>query len=249
MNLEDIARRYATMSLVEKERPVQCLKDDLKMGVEIEIVKNNFFLFHFKTGEDRCWVLAGGPWTFDGDLIMLEMPTGRGEIENMRFNLADFWVQIHCVPLLCMTKEIGQFLEDFVGNVLEVDMDASGDWVGKFLRIRILLDVEKPLRRWLRVDVMRDGVETPMILKYEQLPNHCFLCGHLGHPTRECPEGVDTEKDLTRVEEMPFGPWLKAALPEIRKRLRSRKWNNNSARRGDYSGVSSSSQPCLEGDY
>ncbi|KAK3211190.1 hypothetical protein Dsin_015896 [Dipteronia sinensis] len=90
-----------------------------------------------------------------------------------------------------MTKDIGQFLGGMVGDVIDMDVGHSGKCSGEFLRVRINLDVTKPLRSCLRVDVMGDGNETIMLLQYERLPNHCFQCGHLGHSTRECSDAAD----------------------------------------------------------
>ncbi|KAL5819765.1 hypothetical protein ACOSQ4_023607 [Xanthoceras sorbifolium] len=40
--------------------------------VEIEVLRDNIFRFHFSNMIDRKRVLAGGPWTFDGSLLVLE---------------------------------------------------------------------------------------------------------------------------------------------------------------------------------
>ncbi|TXG58006.1 hypothetical protein EZV62_015835 [Acer yangbiense] len=76
-------------------------------------------------------------------------------------------VQIHRVSLLCMTKEIGHFLGSMVGVVKEVDVEVSGECSRDFLRVRVVVDIAKPLRRCLRVDVIGDGEETVMILRME----------------------------------------------------------------------------------
>ncbi|KAK2639396.1 hypothetical protein Ddye_027191 [Dipteronia dyeriana] len=75
----------------------------------------------------------------------------------MDFIKAAFWVQIHKVPLLCMTKKIGEFLGNMIGEVREIDTGPSGDCVGKFIRVRVVINVNQPLRSLLRVDVLLDG--------------------------------------------------------------------------------------------
>ncbi|KAK3218914.1 hypothetical protein Dsin_012884 [Dipteronia sinensis] len=42
--------------------------------------------------------MTGVPWTFDDALIVLLELTGKGTIEDLRFNYSEFWVQIHRVP-------------------------------------------------------------------------------------------------------------------------------------------------------
>ncbi|KAK3217723.1 hypothetical protein Dsin_011693 [Dipteronia sinensis] len=95
-------------------------------GFEIEVVSGNIFSFTFKNTDDRRVVLQGGPWTFDKSLLVLEEPTDRGKISGMKFNKTTFWVQIHNVSLLCMTRDIGLFLGSLIGddkdfNGMEVD--------------------------------------------------------------------------------------------------------------------------------
>ena len=87
-----------------------------------------------------------------------------------------------------MTKEIGRFLGSIIGEVVDVDGGDSRSYLVKFLRVRVILGIDKPLRRCLRVDILGDGVETVMLLKYERLLGFCFCCGHLGHTMRDCPK-------------------------------------------------------------
>ncbi|TXG70717.1 hypothetical protein EZV62_005652 [Acer yangbiense] len=220
MGSEEIKRLYASMSLKEKEGPVWRLQDGLKavgakkmalclagkiqapdlinreafrsliakiwkvqQGVEIEVISNNIYAFHFQSVDDRRKVLLGGPWSFDDALIVLEELAGKGAITSLKR-----------------------------GEVREVDSGPSGDCLGKFLRVRVAIDIDKPLRRFLRVDVLGDGEETVMPIQYERLPNFCFRCGLLCHTIRGC-SMIGTEGLLNR-KDLGYGTWLKA---EVRK--------------------------------
>ncbi|TXG67913.1 hypothetical protein EZV62_009188 [Acer yangbiense] len=72
--------------LLEKEGPVKRLQIDIyerggvREGLEIEKVANNVFAFNFNSMDDRIHVMAGGPWTFDGPLIVLAEPSGKGDV-------------------------------------------------------------------------------------------------------------------------------------------------------------------------
>ncbi|TXG66023.1 hypothetical protein EZV62_007298 [Acer yangbiense] len=190
-------------------------------GVEVENVSPNVFTFQFQSAEDHRSVTDGGPWTFDSALIVLEEPTGMGAIGNLSFRLTDFWVQVHNVPLICLTKEIGHFLGSLIGSVLEIDIGAVVEGLGKFLRIRVRIDATQPLRRCLRVDVMGDGLETVMGLRYERLPKHCFRCGRFGHPTNECLDPIGTIGDDGN-EVLLYGAWLRGLVPDNRLGQRGR---------------------------
>ncbi|KAK0579501.1 hypothetical protein LWI29_027210 [Acer saccharum] len=122
----------------------------VRKGMDIESITGNTFTFHFRDAYDLERVFSGGPWNFNNALLAMERPIGKGTIESLKFSQADFWVQIHQVPLLCMTREIGRFLGGMIGEVLEVDGGSSGDCVGKFMKVRVRVNIEKSLTRCLR---------------------------------------------------------------------------------------------------
>ncbi|KAK3219568.1 hypothetical protein Dsin_013538 [Dipteronia sinensis] len=192
-----------------------------KNSVEIEVIDENMFSFTFKNEQDRFNVLQGGPWSFDKALLVLSEPKGKGDVKGMSFKEVAFWVQIHNVPLLCVTKEIGIFLGSMVGKVREIDTGPSGECVGKYIRVRVVINVDQPLRRILRVDVMRDGKESTMLLRYERLLEHCYMCGRIGHVVLDCLERM--ENDDPEDYNLMYGAWLKASSPIKMNQYRKKK--------------------------
>ncbi|KAL5851629.1 hypothetical protein ACOSQ3_006747 [Xanthoceras sorbifolium] len=161
----------------------------ITQGVEIEVIQDNIYAFHFHNQSDRIRVLVSDPWNFDNAILILQEPKWAGELASVDFRVAEFWVQIHHIPLLCMTKDIERFLGSLVGKVSEVDGGASGDCLGRYLRVRVGIDVTQPLKRCLKVDVEGTGTATIMSLRYELLPGSCSSCGKLEHLFRECVGG------------------------------------------------------------
>ncbi|KAL5764142.1 hypothetical protein ACOSQ2_016736 [Xanthoceras sorbifolium] len=43
-----------------------------KQEVQVEVIQENIFVFHFYNSEDRQRVRIGGPWSFDRGLLVLE---------------------------------------------------------------------------------------------------------------------------------------------------------------------------------
>ncbi|TXG72274.1 hypothetical protein EZV62_000853 [Acer yangbiense] len=126
-------------------------------GVEIVAIAGNIFAFYFKNVEDRQRLLSGGPWSFDRAIIIFEIPTRSGDLCDMCFNWVEFWVQIHNMPLLCMTEDIGLSLGKMIGEVKEIDLEMGRYGNTQFLRVRVVVPAEEPLQRCIRVDIMGTG--------------------------------------------------------------------------------------------
>ncbi|KAL5741391.1 hypothetical protein ACOSP7_028123 [Xanthoceras sorbifolium] len=75
-----------------------------------------------------------------------------------------------------MSKDIGRSLGEMVGTVVDVDPGSSGDCLGKFFRVKVRVDVEKPLKRLLRVMVGDPEELCVVLIKYERMPNFCHFC-------------------------------------------------------------------------
>ncbi|TXG70568.1 hypothetical protein EZV62_005503 [Acer yangbiense] len=210
MDAQEIAKLCENLSLKDKEGPLMPLRTGLKDGEKGLVlrlasrIKSNKLVNRdaFINLILRIWRLRYG--------VDIEVIEGNTFSFTFKDEVA-FWIQIHNVPLLCMTTKIGRFLGSMIGVVKEIDDDGTGDCVGKYIRIMVVVNVDQPLRRILRVDVLRDGKESTMLLRYERLPEHCFRCGLVGHVVRDC-LSKSTSDELEDFN-LLFGPWLNASSP------------------------------------
>ncbi|TXG64205.1 hypothetical protein EZV62_011199 [Acer yangbiense] len=116
------------------------------MGLmEIEVLAEHLFVFHFQSLEDHEMVWTRGPWHFDRCLIVLIKPQELGEISKLSFNLIEFWVQVHNIPFICMNGKIAHFIINSIGHVIDFPMESKDCW-GKFLRAKIRVDILSLLR-------------------------------------------------------------------------------------------------------
>ncbi|TXG66887.1 hypothetical protein EZV62_008162 [Acer yangbiense] len=178
--------------------------------LDVEVVQDNTFLFYFRNQGDRFWILSGGPWTFDNCLLVLEKPSGVRDIISLAFNRVAFWLQIPNAPLLCMTKEMGEFIGHLIGELRDIDVGITGECFGKYMRLKVAVDVSKPLKRFLRLELEK-GKESILLLRYEKLPEYCFHCGIIGHSYQDC--GQRRGEDIGGSKDFEYGPWMRASDP------------------------------------
>ncbi|PON89448.1 hypothetical protein TorRG33x02_147990 [Trema orientale] len=116
--------------------------------LSIKKVEVDTFLFSF--GHDVEWdmVLDGEPWHFSNNLLVLKKTEAIcGGVGWGDFSFTKFWVQIHGVPSLGMNKAMGLLLGNKIGYVIEVEKDTNGSYLGRFLRVRVIINITLPLRR------------------------------------------------------------------------------------------------------
>ena len=103
-----------------------------------------------------------------------------------------------------MTEDIGKDIGSKIGRVLEVNKRAMQADQAKFLRIRVEVQIDKPLRRggYVKND---EGGRFWVDFRYERLPTFCYRCGILGHDEKYC-----QVSSLEQLSEKQYGEWLKA---------------------------------------
>ncbi|TXG68938.1 hypothetical protein EZV62_003873 [Acer yangbiense] len=239
MSADEIAELCATMSLKEKEGSVHSLKEELKDdGIKKMSLSHVGKIFGnklinrdaFRTVMMRAWRVKT---RLTIEVVMNNIFTFHFQCygERKRVLMGGPWSFDNFL------LKIRLFLGTLIGDVLEINEGDSGDCDGKFIRIRVAINVDKPLRCCLCIDVLGDRVESVLLLKYERLPDHCFSYGRLGHKTREC-TNEEGESGSSVSKEPLFGAWLRATSPTKRPMQfeRSRESRYRATYEGDASG-------------
>jgi hypothetical protein len=153
-------------------------------GVMITPIESNRFLFQFFHNLDMGRLIVDGPWSFDNFMLALRKVSPGEDPLSVPLSTIEMWVQIHNLPYGFMCKPIGELIGSYLGNFLEYDEDNNwGPW-RKYMRIKVALDVNVPLKKdWA---IRKDGGDwVKVMFKYERLGIFCFLCGIIGH-TENC---------------------------------------------------------------
>lgn len=178
-------------------------------GVECKDLGGNRFLFTFLQGSGKRKALEDGPWMFGKDLIIMAEFDATKRVDEIVFSSIPIWVRVSKLPLGLMNKEAGEEIGEMIGEVIKVEADENGLAYGECLRIKIRLNICKPLMRGVILDLGEDDEEEKKVwcpLSYEYLLDFCYTCGMIGHTDRSC------EIKLKKGEEQQFSRSLQFIL-------------------------------------
>nr|XP_020201163.1 uncharacterized protein LOC109787013 [Aegilops tauschii subsp. strangulata] len=168
---------------------------DLAQEVKIRPLEENLYSLPFSCLGDWERVMEDGPWNFKGKAVVLSPYDGFTKPSTIELKKIDIWLRIHDLPDGYFSKI--KALSSTVGEFIFAE-PKSHDFEGNFARVRVRIDVTKPLKNVVSLVVKKkDTVERVIFrIKYERLPDWCAVCGYLGHLYKECGDGVHPPKAL-----------------------------------------------------
>ncbi|XP_073017758.1 uncharacterized protein [Primulina eburnea] len=172
--------------------------------IEIGVLGDNLFLLDFKSIQDKKRALYGGPWNLFRDLIIFREPSGMQTPNMMSFTEISIWIQCYNLPLIFLHKDFLEKLGNHLGVVEEIDTKENGFAMGRYARVKVRIDISKPLKQHIRLSLASDEDEVFVIFSYERLPDFCYNCGIIGHSFRNC------DVDPQEKGKLNYISWLKA---------------------------------------
>lgn len=129
-----------------------------------------------------------------------------------------------------MTKENGERIGSTLGEVISIDAPNRGRAWGTCVRVRVNMDITKPLCRGRMV---RFGASDRrwVSFQYERLPIYCYWCGKLDHDKKDCPLWMQSNGSLSR-DKQQYGPWLRAS-PDCLQKPQVVRVKGHDTQRGD----------------
>lgn len=154
-------------------------------NMRIEDAGPNRFLFSFQSMEEKEKVLRLVPWNFKGYLMILKEWRRSETINEVDIAHAQFWVQIHELPMESLDEENANVLGRKMGSMMQVEMV---DVNKPYLWVQVQFDIETCNR-----DSVCPG-KTRTLLGFlsslRDCPNLCFICGRITHSMGTC---IDVE--------------------------------------------------------
>ena len=218
-DIEDNSKVLVAKLFTKRRASMEALSRTLKsmwrsiQDFELRDLGFNTVLILFSSEADAIKIFAQQPWSFDKYLIGLYKPTAEESVEDAKFNSASFWIQVHNLPFSRMNRANAEAIGRSLGKLQQVDASPTGECRGRYLRIRVDIDISQPLSRGRFVDV---GESDPLwiSLQYERLPVYCYWCGLLNHDEKDCQTWINSGGSLKK-EEQQYGPWLRASIHNV----------------------------------
>ena len=120
-------------------------------GFKVKNMGNHIVLFTFDNKHEVDSILSNEPWSFDKHLLVLQRYDKDEPIEDLKFNSTTFWVQVHDIPVRFMNPKVAEGICSTVGTVVrKSETEMNG---GSFMRVRVNVDITRPLSRGRMVSV------------------------------------------------------------------------------------------------
>lgn len=196
-----------------------------KEGMEVHDIGGMRYSFVFFHKMDIQKVIDGGPWSFEQATLVLHQLANGEDPNTVKLQYVEMWVQVYDIPRGLLSENILRSVGASIGKFIRMDTNTlDGAWK-PFARIRVMINVEKPLKR--RLKIKREGDSWNWInFKYERLGTFCFVCGILGHSERDC--NIIYENP-DKVIDKAYGVWLRAPSKNTAKLNTGARWLRNTS--------------------
>ncbi|KAL4272423.1 hypothetical protein GQ457_13G019880 [Hibiscus cannabinus] len=113
---------------------------------EIQLIdlENNYFLVLFEDMRDYELVLTEGPWTIFGNYLTVHPWSRSFSTDEKVPSHVVVWVRLLGLPYRYYYKALFRRIAQVVGKVVKVDYNTQAGERGKFARLEIMVDLNKP---------------------------------------------------------------------------------------------------------
>nr|POE89483.1 hypothetical protein CFP56_43280 [Quercus suber] len=115
--------------------------------------------------------------------------------------LKKVWIRLNELPIEYYEVEVLKQIGNSVGKVLRINTHTAAEARGRFARLYVQVDIDKPLV----TNILIGGIHQPV--NYEGIHKLCFSCGRIGHRKEAYPytlrSSPKSDKDNDNNEDVP----------------------------------------------
>ncbi|XP_065634091.1 uncharacterized protein LOC136069454 [Quercus suber] len=191
----------------------EAMEDGAELDEEVENLRRGLVAVKFSSDFKQQ---IRGPWVralivkvygksvgfnfLQSKLLALWRPAGRLDCEpdfrpsSANISSVAVWVRLNELPIEYYNAEAFKHIGIAIGNVLQVDTFTASESRGRFARLCIQIDVDKPLVTAILIGKCEQSVAC------EGIQNLCFECWRLGHRREACPYFVRQHSSMRETE-------------------------------------------------
>lgn len=102
------------------------------------------------------------------------------KLSSRNVSLVAVWIWLYELPIEPYEAEVLRQIEEFIGKVLRIDTHTATEARGKYARLCIQIDINKPLINTILIGRFEQSI------LYEGIQRLCFSCGKVGHLKEAC---------------------------------------------------------------
>nr|XP_023881793.1 uncharacterized protein LOC111994167 [Quercus suber]POE73841.1 uncharacterized protein CFP56_26818 [Quercus suber] len=163
--------------------------------MDVVDLSHGFFLVRFFSKEDLNSVLRRGPWFLGDHFLSLRPWELFFKPSSTNVSLVAVWIHLYELPIELYEVEILREIRNSIGKVLRIDIHTAMEARGKYVRMCIQIDINKPLIDTILIGLFEQAVS------YEGIQKLCFSCGRFGHLKEAYPYTVCKSKDSVATAE------------------------------------------------
>ncbi|XP_028086504.1 uncharacterized protein LOC114287372 [Camellia sinensis] len=152
----------------------------LQADFEALDIGNGFFIVKFDMVEDYTKVYTGGPWIVLDHYVTVRKWQQDFKSDDAEEDTTAIWVRFPNLPIEYYNEKVLFHIAKALGVPLKVDINIAMVARGKYARVCVEIDLQKPLISHFTIGKYTYGV------KYEHLHSLCFSCGRVGHRQESC---------------------------------------------------------------
>lgn len=117
-------------------------------------MRYSFAFFHKM---DIQKVINGGPWSFEQATLILHQLVNGDDSSIVKLQNVEMWVQVNDIPRGFFSENILRNIGASLGEFVRVDSNMFDGVLKPYISIRVLINVDKPLKRRMKIRRERDS--------------------------------------------------------------------------------------------
>lgn len=164
------------------------------------------FLVKFQSKVDYVRTLNEGRWIVYGHYLTIQRCSESFSTCQPFPTSMVVWIRLSGFPGFMYRKSVIRAIRQRIGHVIKLDDNTGSAQQGRFVRMIVHLDINKPFISRIKIDGRIQRIE------YESLLNMCFSCGHYSHMKDAVVSSVEMESQTqvhkqVELRNMVHGCW------------------------------------------